>query len=116
MFNNKEFLRNISELLEKPFANFGQKLKRSIEKSLHPSEGFMCEVEVQTNYIKEFETIAHMDKQMGKLTFELEAIRGSKNKMENELISNLETFHKYEMKNMDLNNRNRQLQTLLSKL
>jgi seryl-tRNA synthetase len=30
MFNNKEFLKNISELLEKPFANFGHKLKRSI--------------------------------------------------------------------------------------
>lgn len=41
-------------MLEKPFSDFEHKLKRAIQKTLHPKEGFMCDAEAQTKYIKEY--------------------------------------------------------------
>lgn len=43
------------------------------------------------------------------MSIELEGVKTSKNKMENDLIDNMETFRKHELRNMELANKNKQL-------
>ena len=116
LFSHEEFRSHISQLLEEPFYNFANKINRELGKGHRPSDRFQREAEVQTTYLKEIEAVKHFERQLESMTVEVSALRASKNKMENNLIENLTTFHKYEMKSMELSSKNKQLQAELNRL
>ena len=60
--------------------------------------------------------IKQLERQNQALNSELTAIKASKNKMEIDLISNMTTFHKYEMNSLELINKNKQFLSEISRL